>query len=251
MKKLLYIVMAVYFCTALVPKYVFAFPAATQTAPREIATVETETKQGKADYFEYQLNIPVFKGLTNQDFQKKLNAYYKTRIMTFKNKLNKEAKKYYESATQNGWTVHPYIANADYKITYNKSPLLSLYVNYYQYTGGAHGMYEWKANTFDTSLAKELMLDDLFKKDSNYKDIIRVEIARQIEQDKDNYFPDAVEQVNKTNEFTFFLEPEHLIVYFPLYSIAPYSSGISQFRIPYTLLKEEMKPKYRQNLIDN
>lgn len=38
---------------------------------------------------------------------------------------------------------------------------------------------------------------------------------------------------------------------FPLYEIAPYSSGIPQFRIPYTLLREYLKPSYQNILIDN
>ncbi|MBO9130670.1 DUF3298 and DUF4163 domain-containing protein [Bacillus sp. 165] len=247
MKKLLYIAMAIYFCTVLVPKYVFA----GHSEPSKAVTIESKIKQKKNDYFEYKLTIPVFTGVANKEFQKQLNMYYKNQMTHFKTKLDKEAKKFYESALQNGWTVFPYTANADYKLTYNKSPLLSLYTNYYQYTGGAHGMYMWKANTFDISLAKELMLDDLFKKNSSYKAILQSEITKQIEQNKENYFPDAIEQVNKTKDFQFFLEPEYLTVYFSLYSIAPYSSGISQFRIPYTLLVSELKPKYRQNLIDN
>ncbi|MGO0731258.1 RsiV family protein [Bacillus shihchuchen] len=40
-------------------------------------------------------------------------------------------------------------------------------------------------------------------------------------------------------------------MYFPLYEIAPYSSGIPQFRIPYTLLREYLKPAYQNILIDS
>ena len=47
------------------------------------------------------------------------------------------------------------------------------------------------------------------------------------------------------------LEPNNLVIYFPLYEIAPYSSGIPQFRIPYTLLREYLKPSYQNILIDN
>ena len=124
-------------------------------------------------------------------------------------------------------------------------------MNYYQYTGGAHGLYTWKANTFDLNEKKLLHLDDLFQQEDKYKEIIRTEIVRQIKQNESIYFPDAVEKVTSTKKFHYFLEPDNLVIYFPLYEIAPYSSGIPQFRIPYTLLRDYLKPSYQNILIDN
>ncbi|MFX3622878.1 MAG: DUF3298 and DUF4163 domain-containing protein [Ectobacillus sp.] len=249
MKKLLYIALIAYFFTIIVPKYVFAYhPAVSRIS--QAASVETEKKQGKTEYFEYQLHLPVFTGISNHIFQKRLNNYYKTNILSFKKKLEKEAKKYYDGAQQKPLSIHPYIANVDHKVTYNKKPLLSLYINYYQYTGGAHGMYDWRANTFDIETGKELTLADLFQKNSDYTNKIQQEIIRQIAQNKESFFPDAIEQVKKGDSFRFFLEPEHLTVYFPLYEIAPYASGIPQFRIPYTLLENDLKGKYKKILLN-
>jgi hypothetical protein len=247
--KFRYIILLAYLFIVIVPKYALAeHPVASPS--QEAAKIETEQKSGKTEYFEYQLNIPKFSYLKHELFEKKLNQYYKNSILSFQKNLEKEAKKYYNDAKQSILSIHPYVVNIDYKVTYNKSPLLSLYANYYQYTGGAHGMYEWRAETFDTELEKELSLADLFKKNSSYAPKIRQEIARQIEQNKDIYFPDAVEQIQNAKSLKYFLEPEHLIIYFPLYEIAPYSSGIPQFRIPYTLLQSDLKEKYREFLID-
>ena len=66
-------------------------------------------------------------------------------------------------------------------------------MNYYQYTGGAHGLYTWKANTFD--LNEKGLRDDLFQQKDKYKDVIRAEIVRQIKQNESIYFPDATEKV--------------------------------------------------------
>ncbi|MGQ4670988.1 hypothetical protein ACUIJ5_18455 [Bacillus toyonensis] len=68
-------------------------------------------------------------------------------------------------------------------------------MNYYQYTGGAHGLYTWKANTFDLNEKKLLRLDDLFQQEDKYKEVIRAEIVRQIKQNESIYFPDATEKV--------------------------------------------------------
>ena len=70
-------------------------------------------------------------------------------------------------------------------------------------------------------------------------------------QNESIYFPDATEKVMSMKKFHFFLEPDNLVIYFPLYEIAPYSSGIPQFRIPYTLLRDYLKPSYQNILIDN
>ena len=85
-------------------------------------------------------------------------------------------------------------------------------MNYYQYTGGAHGLYTWKANTFDLN-EKLLHLDDLFQQKDKYKDVIRAEIVRQIKQNESIYFPDATEKVMSMKSFTS-LEPDNLVIYF-------------------------------------
>ena len=68
---------------------------------------------------------------------------------------------------------------------------------------------------------KVLHLDDLFEQKDKYKDVIRAEIVRQIKQNESIYFPDATEKVMSMKKFHFFLEPDNLVIYFPLYEIAP------------------------------
>ncbi|HDR6312596.1 TPA: DUF3298 and DUF4163 domain-containing protein [Bacillus cereus] len=213
--------------------------------------VQTVTQKGKKPYIEYQINRPSFHNFSDSKFQNKLNFYYKKSTDKFKTKLEKDAKKYYKETEGSSTPFHPYVANVDYKVSLNKPPFLSLYVNYYQYTGGAHGLYTWRANTFDLNEKKLLHLDDLFQQEDTYKEVIRAEIVRQIKQNESIYFPDATEKVMSTKKFHFFLEPDNLVIYFPLYEIAPYSSGIPQFRIPYTLLRDYLKPSYQNILIDN
>ncbi len=249
MKKLWYLALALYFCTNIVPNYVFAYHPASSQEEKNVE-VGTKKQEGKTDYFHYQLNIPTFDHIKNKGFEKKLNSYYETNILSFKKKLEAEAKKYYDAAEQTPTTLHPYVAQVDYKVTLRKPSLVSLYISYYQYTGGAHGMYEWKANTFDIDKKKELSLADLFQQDSKFIDIIKQEIKRQINQDSGKFFPDAAALVDKATTFKFFLEPEHIVLYYPLYEIAPYASGIPTFRIPYTLLENDLKSNYRKILID-
>ncbi|GAA3320015.1 hypothetical protein GCM10020331_029290 [Ectobacillus funiculus] len=55
-----------------------------------------------------------------------MNAYYETNILSFKKKLEAEAKKYYDAAEQTPTALHPYVAHVDYKITLRKAPLFKL-----------------------------------------------------------------------------------------------------------------------------
>lgn len=233
-------------CLTIVPNYISAAQPSNMTIP-----INTSTQKGKTPYFEYEMNYPKFSGIQDKQFEQKLNAYYKKKTNHFKKKLEKEAKTYYEAAKESGAHFLPYNTTVNYKMTLNKPSLLSLYVNYYQYTGGAHGMYEWKAATLDMKKNKLLSLNNLFQKDSNYNEIIRQEMVRQIKQNEKMYFPDAADKAMSEKKLKYFLEREHLVIYFPLYEIAPYASGIPQFYIPYTLLSEELKTEYKNILIDN
>ncbi|WP_459501638.1 DUF3298 and DUF4163 domain-containing protein [Bacillus sp. C1] len=228
-------------------------PNCTNAAHPSNLTIDIKpvTQKGKKPYLEYDISRPSFHNFHDEKFQQKLNTYYKTTADRFKKTIAKDAKKYYEEFQESNTPFHPYVANVDYKVTLKNAPLLSLYVNYYQYTGGAHGIYTWKANTFDLHEKKLISLTDLFQQGSNYKDIIRTEIVRQIKQNENIYFPDATEKVMSTKKFNYFLEPNNLVIYFSLYEIAPYSSGIPQFRIPYTLLRDSLKSTYQNILIDN
>ncbi|MFJ8456794.1 MULTISPECIES: DUF3298 and DUF4163 domain-containing protein [Bacillus cereus group] len=246
MKQKFCILLLMFSLLTIVPNCMHAAKASNLTID-----VKTVTQKGKKPYIEYQINRPSFHNFSDSQFQNKLNSYYKNSTDKFKSKLEKEAKKYYKETEGSSTPFHPYVANVDYKVALNKPPFLSLYVNYYQYTGGAHGLYTWKANTFDLNEKKLLHLDDLFQQEDKYKEIIRTEIVRQIKQNESIYFPDAAEKVMSAKKFHYFLEPDNLVIYFPLYEIAPYSSGIPQFRIPYTLLRDYLKSSYQNILIDN
>lgn len=144
MKQKFCILLLMFSLLTIVPNCAIAAKASNLTI-----NVKTVTQKGKKPYIEYQINRPSFHNFSDSKFQNKLNSYYKNSTTKFKSKLEKEAKKYYEETEGSSTPFHPYVANVDYKVALNKPPFLSLYVNYYQYTGGAHGLYTWKANTFD------------------------------------------------------------------------------------------------------
>ena len=83
-------------------------------------------------------------------------------------------------------------------------------------------------------------LSELFPDISNVKEYIIKMINEQIEKqikDGDNYyFEDYSKLVTETfNEDSFYLTQEGVVIYFGQYDIAPYSSGIRTFTIPYSV----------------
>lgn len=81
--------------------------------------------------------------------------------------------------------------------------------------------------------------------------LIHKEIAKQIKQSTTNYYPKAEEIVNSQKDHQFFLEKDHLVVYFQPYEIAPFYEGFTEFRIPYNTLRNELQPKYRATFLKN
>lgn len=135
-----------------------------------------------------------------------------------------------------------YQTDWQYNVTYNQYPVISLYTDLYQYTGGAHGETHRSAVTWNTRLGVPIKLDELFPGNNIYQEYIKNNIIKQIEQQrrKNNsaFFENYADLVNETfNPDQFYLTEDGLVLFFQQYEIAPYSTGIPVFVIPYESLQ--------------
>ena len=172
-----------------------------------------------------------------------INKYYEKSALEYKKyiltTMQKTAIEDYENSVKNGYPIHEYEALQTYMVTYNQSCTLSLYMDRYEYTGGAHGITPRQSQTWNTVNGKQIRLKSLFPDNKNYifdlkKEII-LQIQEQIEAGNNYYFDNYEELVNQTfNPKSFYLTPKALVVYFQQYDIAPYVSGIVEFYIPYS-----------------
>ncbi len=121
---------------------------------------------------------------------------------------------------------------SNYYITKESNDILSFYIDYYQFTGGAHGSTERRAYVIDRKLGKKLVVKELFKEGYDYKTIIDKEIKKQISEDKERYFDEGATYKGITDDVKFYIKGENLVVYYGQYEIAPYASGIPEFNIP-------------------
>ena len=192
----------------------------------------------KEDYeaLEVDLTIPVIQGLADKKIEEKMNQTIQDDILNFKYRIQTESEEYSQEAKKEGGEIKKYIATAYYIVHYQTDDLLSLSVFYYCYTGGAHGCTVQEAYNLNLVNGERITLPDILKGKKDYLKIINQEIKRQIQLNLEAYFDDAVFH-SISQEQPFYLIEDGIVIYFGLYEIAPYSSGIRYFKIPFSLFE--------------
>jgi hypothetical protein len=193
--------------------------------------------------FSEKLNInakvPVISGVKNKTVQSAINNLLTKKVEDYQNELTAEWEEYAKSAEGHA-PIRPFELASVYKSGLVSDKLLSFYVDYYQYTGGAHGITARIPYNFDLQTGKELTLQDLFAEDYDYKQVINAEVNKQIAAHPEIYYQNAgaVEIVADQN---YYLCDDRLVIYFGQYEIAPYASGIREFEIPFSTLQGGLK----------
>lgn len=144
----------------------------------------------------------------------------------------------YEEAQQEGYPFNAYTLMQTFEVTYNAGYLLSLYLDVYEYTGGAHGNTGRCGNTWDLKRRRMLRMSELFRPGYDYRDtILRAverEATRREESGEVDYFEDLYENLHEYfDEANYYLTYNGLAVFYPQYSIGPYAIGIQVFTVPY------------------
>lgn len=222
---------------------------ATQTVNLEALSEQTkpliptlviaeEMKYNGVTVLEYRIEYPELESGKYRKNIKTINTFYKDQALllqnNFRTKLYQMAVDQYLHDIENGFPVRAFDALQTFTATYNKSCIISLYLDLYQYTGGAHGMTTRTSQTWNLRTSKMIKLKELYKCSNDYKAYMKKKIIAQIAENPDIYFENYEELVEQTfNVNSFYCTPEALVIYFQQYDIAPYSSGIREFPLPY------------------
>jgi len=238
MKKLLFLFLGLIFLGIAVSSFIYvSVPIqAQETKPinQEITITDLTIKENH-EALEVNIVFPLVQDVKNKQVEEKINQIIQEDILNFKNQLQTESEEYLQSARNEEWEIRKYVAFVDYIIHYQKDDLLSLSINYYSYTAGAHGYTLERAYNYNLVNGEEILLKDILKEKKDYIDIINQEIKRQIELSPQEYFSEFSVFQSISEEQPFYLIEDGVVVYFGLYEIAPYSSGIRYFEIPYSL----------------
>jgi hypothetical protein len=143
-------------------------------------------------------------------------------------------------------------ANVKAKITFQTENLLNIKVEYYMFTGGAHGYFGVKSLLFDIHTGKSLSQQDLFS------DIEQLKILAEQKFRKDFHIAEG-HPINSTG-FMFegdmfhlpeniFFTDEGLLFHYNVYEISSYADGYQSFVIGYDhadlFLKKEYQPIFK------
>lgn len=179
----------------------------------------------------------------NPQVEYKINNQIMMEVNNYKSyakHLYKQAIKGYHDALANDYPFHGYEAYMEYSITNNENCFLSLYYDKYEFTGGAHGSTVRSSDTWELCCGTHLPLGSFFRPGTDYKSFLIDEMIRQaeiIQRSQKIYFDEYKSLIMKTfDENSFYLTPEGITIYYQQYDIAPYSTGIVEFTIPYSLI---------------
>lgn len=213
-------------------------------APQKQDHVQVTTKEEKFNETNLSvvLKIPVISEMNRTETQSQLNTKFESTALERKKTISEENKSFVEESAKNGYPLREYQLQSDYNVSYNRNGILSLTSQFYQFTGGAHGMTYRETYNIDINTGQEITLRDLFKEGIDYKEIINQEIKKQIHADPGNYFPDGFTTISDNQ--TFYFHEGGIAVYFELYEIAPYASGFPEFKIPFSMLGDSVKAEF-------
>ncbi|NLG38096.1 MAG: DUF3298 and DUF4163 domain-containing protein [Clostridiales bacterium] len=195
------------------------------------------------------VHFPQLAGPDCEGFQR-FNEYYRQRAASLikyaEETMYPAAVEQYRNAQMNGYPFNHYILLQTFEITC-RSSLLSLFADVYEYTGGAHGLTTRTSETWKPDEGRRLSLGDLFVEGYDYMSVIipviEAEAARRQASGEADYFDDLPANIRRYfDEENYYLTPAGLVIFYPLYTIAPYASGIQTFTIPYGLLIRNKPP---------
>ncbi len=189
----------------------------------------------------YKINYPQ---IANYNcISNKFNSYNKQIAFDLQdyieNTLLQDAKNLYEYNKSNGYPIMVYEIIYTYNVTYNANNIISIYSDQYIYSGGAHGLTTRSSQNWNMQCGKLISLNDLYKNNPYFiLDILKninTQIEHEIENGTNQYFEDYCKLVlNTFNPQQFYIISDNEIaIYFQQYDIAPYSSGIPVFKLPY------------------
>ena len=192
----------------------------------------------------YTIKYPQFISAHFQVFLDKLNSFYRTRAVMYERSnimnLYQMAMVEYEYSIANNFPVRQFEAYVDYQVTYNQNCALSLYFDQYEYAGGAHGLTIRYSDSWNLQKSKKIEMMDLYPHRNNLKEVLAGIIIGQIDAgynpEESVFFSDYGKLVQDTIKINnFYLIPEGVVIYFQEYDIAPYSTGIPTFIIPFSV----------------
>lgn len=201
--------------------------------------IGTEAIASEEDGKSIHVYYPVLSGYSDTAVQNKINAFLKKEadrnVAEGSKEMDPQAKENMKILAGNPKAdVRTPSLDGQYTVSYNEKGKLSLYVDYYVYTGGAHGMTVRQPYTFDLATGDVLSLKEAAGGKENYVSAINKEIKDQI---KNRHMDLMVPFQTIEADRDYFLNRNGIVIYFTQYEYTSYAEGMPEFVIPYSAFK--------------
>lgn len=196
----------------------------------------------RTEFVSGDVRIPVLMGLGDSVLEERLNSWWEREITGFAEQIAAEGRAFDEELGEELRHWLPFAAAVDFRVGYLDERFLSIPIEYYYFTGGAHGFSYLESTNVDLLTGEELTLGDLFVAEYDYCEAIHEEVLSQMRANPSIYFDETMADSEVSPNHPFYLTPEGIVVYYGLYEVAPYSSGIPEFTIPYACVWGNLQP---------
>lgn len=200
-------------------------------AHADTLTISEKSWQKKGKYYEYSISIPQVHGLKSADVDK---------FNTDMQKMADEMISEFAMPEDNIYEEYS-CDRIDEDISYevadkNSFGVLSIKVYVYMYSCGAHGNTGVRIFNINKKSGKLLKFDDVFATGADK--YFEKEITKQMNEDPDSYFTEIKPDVRSAN---FYFEGDDVVFVFGQYAIAPYVTGMPEFRFNKDNIKRWLK----------
>lgn len=178
------------------------------------------------------VEIPKFKNLSDDEFEKELNEKYEQTVAERIEKFLSDADDECEFELKQ-------------EIKLNKSPVITVVGEIRAYDGGVRDVNERIAKNIDVVKNTELKLYDLFE-DNSYINKLNREIENITESNPEEYH-DLWEKpiISDINRECFYLTDKALVIFYPPYELSYYAKGFVEFYVPYDNIRSYLKEEYK------
>lgn len=193
---------------------------------------------------ESRLTLPKMRTLGSRADYIKFNSYYSNIGSRLRNKARLEmypvAVEDYEARSGAGSPFMPHSINAGFKVGLTTAKLCSIVLDVDTFEGGAHGYTERSSQNWLVEKGERFRAKDFFKASCRWQDLIFAAIRRQAAElaGQGLLFDEWEALLRQYLDWdNFYLTRTDFVLFYPLYTIAPYSSGIIEFRISLNRLR--------------
>lgn len=202
-----------------------------------------------SDTFSYTLQYPSFFNLKNTNFNvnqnilNNINSTINSDVFTFKNGLVDEEKQVNSDNAQNNQPLSKYNVITNFAVPFNKNHILSTIVSLMAFVNNEGPRYDELNNyNFDLLTGNEFTIGSVFNPNIDYLKVITNYVNYKINQNKDLYYPDATVEIS--DDQSFYLTDEGIVIYFGVDEIAPKEFGIPKFTMEFKKFAPYINPRF-------